>query len=95
MEMLKAICKQIKGEFKSAEEYAKMAIKLKDIDKPGANMYYDIANQELEHAERLKKYCNNRLDEKNDDTHNKIWEWEKEHFNTELQEIKILLDMFK
>lgn len=95
MDIMKNVCKQLKGEVKSAEDYGKMALKLKDADKMAANMYYEIANQEYEHAERLQKYCNKHMEELDDPHLKALWEWEKESLAEDMRDIKRLFDMYK
>lgn len=100
MEMMKKICKCIKYEIEGAEDYAKMAIKLKDTDKASADIFYTMANQELGHIDMLHNMCQKHID-----THkNKgeateamtvIWDYEKENRMEWIANIKNLLAMYK
>lgn len=53
MKEIKKLFEKITEEIEGAEEYAKDALRYKDIDMDRANMYYEMSKQELTHVDRL------------------------------------------
>lgn len=49
MLIIKKLSKMIKEEICDAEKYANLAIQYKEEDKTLADMFYDLANEELKH----------------------------------------------
>ena len=53
MLLIKKLCTMIKEEICDAEKYANCALKYKDEDKTLADVFYNLANEELRHMEML------------------------------------------
>lgn len=100
MEKFKSICHLIKKELKSAEKYSKMAIEMKSEDKTIGDAFYNIANEKLDHIEKLQNICKRLMEthEQNESLPAEmkgIWNWEKEHYIDEVRDIKGLLSLYK
>lgn len=100
MDITKKMCDYIKYEIKGAEDYAKMAIKLKDTDKSSADMFYTMATQELGHIDMLHNMCQKHINAQKDkgeatEAMTIIWDYEKENRMEWIAKIKHLLAMYK
>lgn len=53
MKIIQKLSEMIEEELEGAEEYAKCALEYKDENPTLANVFYDIANQEMRHVNML------------------------------------------
>ena len=53
MKIIQKLSEMIEDELEGAEEYAKCALEYKDENPTLANVFYDIANQEMRHVNML------------------------------------------
>lgn len=65
MREIKEMTCQIKDELKGAKEYAKMAVRAKELGETATGkMYYDMANDELRHAMNIHGMAVKLIEEK-------------------------------
>lgn len=100
MEMTKKVCSFIKYEIEGAENYAKMAVRLKESDKTAADTFYTMANQELAHIDMLHNMCQKHIEmvkNKGEATEamTTIWDYELDNRLKWIANIKNLLAMYK
>ena len=55
MKIIKCVAEKIKGEIRDAETYIDMAIEWKEDEPDAAEVFADLADEELGHMERLHK----------------------------------------
>lgn len=83
MDDLKHMIRDIRDEIEGARHYAKMAYKHKGNAEE--RKYSDMAKQELEHADNLRRMAHI------DPEHEKLWHWMQEDFDEQIVEIKAIL----
>lgn len=101
MKIIKVIVEQIEDEVEGAEEYAKLATQYKTEDKALADMYFDIANQELMHVDKLHSQVVKYIQQYKTTgkeipaSMQAVWDWEHEKIVDNVTRIKLMLDMYK
>lgn len=101
MKIIKIIVEQIDEEVCSAEEYAKCATKYKVEDKALADMYFEMANQELMHVDKLHAQVVRYIQQHKASgkevpaAMEAVWNWEHEKIMDNVARIKVMLDMYK
>ena len=81
MEKLKELLSEVWDEYEGASKYLHMAAKVRDDDVSAANIYTDLAKQEMNHAQILYDMAERCVQKhaENPDGHDWkiIWDWEK------------------
>lgn len=98
MKQIKMLCKMIREELEDACKYSKEALCHKEDDKDLAEMFYKLANQELDHADMehsqvvrlIKAYA-----KAPSEAMQAVYDWEHEQMIEMKSEIKTRLEMFK
>lgn len=101
MKTIKVIVEDIREEMTGAEHYAKLATQYKDSDKPLADMYAALAQQELGHVDTLHVQAARII--KSAQAGGKeappamqaVWDWEHTLMIDTVTKIKMLLDSYK
>ena len=101
MKIIKIIVEQIDEEVCGAEEYAKCATKYKVEDKSLADMYFEIANQELMHVDKLHSQVVRYIQQQKASGKEtpvgmkELWDWQHAKIIDNVARIKVMLDMYK
>lgn len=101
MKKIANIVKEMREEISGAEHYAKQATKYKDDDKALADVYIAIANQELEHVDRLHTQVTRIIQAYKSEKGNPpeammaIWNFEHEDMIEKVSRIKALIEIYK
>ena len=101
MLILKKLCRMIKEEIYDAEKYANCALKYKEEDKPLAETFYTLANNELQHMDMLHaqvvRLINEYKTKKGEPPEGMqaIYDYVHEEQIENVKEVKILLQMYK
>lgn len=101
MLLIKHLSKMIKEEISDAEKYAKCALNHKGDDKALADVFYELANEELGHMEMLHNQVVRIIDkyrkEKGEppEVMRELYNYIHEEQIEDVQEVKILLNMYK
>lgn len=99
MKEIKIIAEQIRDELDVAEDYAKAAAKLKDVNSTDAANYADMARQEMAHAETLHKMASRLISKQVDAgvevpaAMQAVWDWEHERMIDRAGKIRAMLSM--
>lgn len=99
MKKLKVIAEQIRDELDVAEEYAVEAVRLKNINSADASGYAEMAQDELDHAEKLHKMAVRAIEKKTESgatvpaSMQAVWDWEHERMIDRMGKVKALLGM--
>lgn len=96
MEELGKIVGDMWDELHGAKHYAEHAMKLKATDPTKANMYSEMARQELAHFESLHKMGQRMVDGQHGDDHEMykhIWDFETDRVLEKAAKIRTMLDM--
>lgn len=100
MRKIAMIVKDIKEELEGAEHYAKLATQNRDEDKALADVYADLAQQELAHVDKLHKQVTRIIEEYKNAGNTPptammaVWEWEHESMISHTAKVKALLEMY-
>ena len=98
---IKRLSKKIKSEIHDAEEYARDALSCKESDKATGDLYYELAEEELGHMEKLHnrvvKMINTYKAEKGNPPPDMQarYDYVHEEMIDAVKEVKILLAMYK
>ena len=101
MLIIKKLCKMIKEEIGDAEKYANCALNYKEEDKGLADVFYTLANEELNHMDMLHtqvvRIINAYKKEKGEvpPSMQAVYNYVHEEQIEEVKEIKLLLNMYK
>lgn len=101
MKQIKKIVEYIEEELEGAEDYAKEAVREKDVDKPLADMYYGLAMTEMEHVNALHKQAVRLIDEQKKAgvqvpaSMQAVWDWEHGKQVDHSARIKSMLDQYR
>ena len=101
MRKIANMIREMRDEISGAEHYAKKATQYKDEDKPLADVYIAIANQELEHVDRLHTQVARIIQaykaEKGEppEAMMMVWNFEHEDMIDKVSRIKALIDIYK
>lgn len=101
MKKIANIVKEMREEISGAEHYAKQATKYKEDDKSLADVYIAIANQELEHVDRLHTQVARIIQAYRAEKGNPpeammaVWNFEHEDMMEKVSRIKALIEMYK
>ena len=101
MLLIKKLSKMIKEEICDAEKYANCALKYKDEDKPLADTFYTLANEELRHMEILHNQVVRIINAYKakgatvPPAMQAVYDYIHEEEIENTREVKILLDMYK
>jgi hypothetical protein len=99
MKEIKHYVEQIRDELEVAEEYAKIAAKLKDTDPTNSAEYAEMSRQELSHVDKLHKMAVRAIEKKRSEgiapppAMQAVWDWEHEKMMDRVTRIKTLLSM--
>ena len=97
MKKIKTLAKKIRGELEDAKSYALLALEEKDADRSLSDTYRQLAEQELEHANKLHAQAVRLINEQKAKGVNApvamqaVWDWEHEHMIEETTRIRLLL----
>lgn len=99
MKIIKTISEQIKEELHGASEYAKLAVLHKSDMPTLAKIYYDMAMQEVQHADMLHTEAVKAIEKQRAiETPPKImlelWEEEHKEYVEKAAHVKYMLSMF-
>lgn len=64
MKLIKTLSEMIEEEIEDAENYAKCALNHKESDPELAHMFYNLANEELGHMEKIHKQVERLISQK-------------------------------
>lgn len=95
---IKELIVNIDEEIDDAGKYAELAHKYKDFDKPLADTYITLANQELGHADMLHAQAVRLIKEHTEeppDGMRAVWDYEHEKFIERKAKVKTVIDMFR
>lgn len=98
MTEIKELIVNIDEEIDDAGKYAELAHKYKDFDKPLADTYITLANQELGHADMLHAQAVRLIKEHAEDPIDgmrAVWNYEHEKFTERKAKVKTVIDMFR
>ena len=101
MKQIKMLAREIREELRGAERYAKLANEYKGEDRQLADMYYELARQELKHAGMEHDQATRLIKDSKDrgnvptDAMMQMWEFEHEQDLEDEKAVNILLDMYK
>ena len=101
MLVIQKLTKMIKEEIGDAEKYANCALKYKEEDKALADTFYTLANEELQHMDRLHTQVTRIINEykakKGDPPAlmQAVYDYLHEEQIEKVKEVKILLTMYK
>lgn len=101
MKIIKKLIEQIDEEVCGAAEYAKCATKYKVEDKALADMYFEMANQELMHVDKLHSQVVRYIQQQKASgkevpvAMQAVWDWEHSKIVDNVSRIKVMLDMYK
>ena len=101
MKKIANMVKEMRDEISGAEHYAKQATKYKDDDKALADVYVAMANQEIEHVDRLhtqvariiQAYRSGKGEPP--EAMMAVWNFEHEDMMEKVARIKALIDIYK
>ena len=99
MKEIKHYVEQIKDELEVAEEYAKIAAKLKTENATNSGEYAEMARQELNHVDRIHKMAVRAIEKSRADgilpppAMQAVWDWEHDKMMDKVARIKMLLSM--
>jgi rubrerythrin len=99
------MAKQIREELHDSEKYIECAMKYKDSDKDLADMYYNLASEEMTHADKVHNQVVREIrkaeDEYRDDgkestlaVMHAVWDYEHDNLIEEAAEVKTKIDMY-
>ena len=101
MKEIKELFEKITEEIEGAEEYAKEALRHKDMDHDRAEVYMEMSKQELKHVDNLHtmvvklikdyKARGGEIPKGMED----IYDWEHESMISWVAKVKMLQDMFR
>lgn len=97
MRIIKELSEYIKDEAHGARKYAKKAIKYKAENKELADMFYAMANTELEHLDKLHAWVVKFIEKQKSDGVKipqgmlDVWEWEHMQMISEISDLRIML----
>lgn len=100
MQKLKVLAKGIRDELEGAESYAKKALEYKPTDQSMGNMYRQMAEQELSHADMMHNQAIRLIREQESNgitappAMQAVWDWEHENMIEHEAEIKTMLSMY-
>ena len=101
MKIIKIIVEQIEDEVNASEDYAKLATQYKTEDKALADMYFEIANQELMHVDKLHSQVVRYIQQQKASGKEtpvgmkELWDWQHAKIIDNVARIKVMLDMYK
>ena len=98
MLIIKHIVKQMTEELHDAEKYAEDALKYKTEMMGLADVYYKLANQELEHSAALHDQAVNIIrayGKEPPTTMQAIWDWQHEQMIEQEKEVRLTLSMYR
>ena len=101
MLIIKKLSKMIKEEICDAEKYANCAMKYKEEDRALADVFYALANAELEHMDKLHAQVTRIIKEykaQKDDIPKEmqaIYDFVHEEEIENVKEVKMLLNMYR
>lgn len=101
MKIIKKLIEQIDEEVCGAEEYAKCSTKYKVEDKALADMYFEMANQELMHVDKLHAQVVRYIQQHKasgkevPESMEYVWQWLHDKIMDNVARIKVMLDMYK
>lgn len=98
MTEIKELALNINEEIDDAGKYAELALKYKDFDKPLADTYLTLANQELSHADLLHAQAVRIIKAYSGDVPKEmkaIWDYEHESIIKRKARAKSVVDMYK
>ena len=96
MHRLKKVVEYIWDETMGAEQYAMCALNNKDEDRTLAEAYYNMANQEMSHAETLISNAERIVSQhRGEEGVEHIWEWEHDKIMKFVSKAKYLIEMFR
>lgn len=101
MKEIKELVDNIQEEIEDAEKYAKAALKNKETDRETAQLYCELAKQELHHSELLHSQVVRVIKAFRSAGHEPpavmlaIWEWEHEKIIEKSARVKQMLEMYK
>lgn len=97
MLIIKSLVENIREELEDVEKYAHEAIRVRMEDPALADMYADLGNEEVKHAERLHRFAVDLISRKNGPdappAMRAIWEYEHKVMIEEMAKAKRLLEM--
>ena len=97
MQIIKVMVENIRDEMEDVEKYAHEAIRVRVDDPSLANVYSELANEEMEHAERLHRYIVDLIGRRSHaeipHAMRAIWDYEHKKMVEEMAEIKHLLEL--
>lgn len=100
MKQIKQLAEYIEEEVNDAQKYAKKAICYKQKDKQLADMYYQLANQQLEHSNVQHKQVVRIIESSKSDGSSApigmqaVWDWQHERIVECTSKIRVLLEMY-
>lgn len=102
MKIIKCLVEDIQDELEGAEHYAKLATQHRDDDRELAEVYYRLANTELEHVNtlhsqvvRIIKEWKATSGEETPASMQAVWDWEHDKMLDTTARIKTMLAMYK
>lgn len=98
MKAFNEILEHIPEELEDAEEYARMALHYKHENRALADMYAELAKQELGHEDMLHSMAHALLAEHPEEDHGwakHIWEWECGKATDKRSKVKVMLEMYR
>lgn len=98
--MLKKLAKRIHIECEQAEDYVQQALLLSEEHSHTADLFIELASEEIEHAEKLLKEGQRLVDEKDvsddeTDYYKGIWDWETRMTMNKIPEIKYKISFYR
>lgn len=100
MKIIKHLAKDIREELHDAEKYIKAALTNKTEYPSAADMFYRLANEEVDHAMRLHGEVVKLIEKTSRETNvppvmKEIWTFEHEMIVEDMAEVKRLIEMYK
>ena len=98
MKQIKKIVEQIQEELEGANDYAKLAVQLKGSDPRLAETYASMAEQELNHVNRLHDEAVRLINAYPDEppaAMQAVWDWEHDRMTSHAAAIRVLLNMYR
>ena len=97
MQIIKGLVENIREELEDVEKYAHEAIKVRAEDPALADVYAELGNEEIKHAERMHRYAVDLIARRNgpEAPHamRVIWDYEHKVMIEEMAKAKHLLEM--
>lgn len=97
MKEIKTLAKRIRAELEDATEYAKLALQYRDSDRIASETYKQLAEQELEHSNKLHAQAVRLINEQKAKGVNApvamqaVWDWEHENMIQATAHVRMLL----